>query len=687
MNNRQLKPFIYWSSILLLALCCMGAVTQVDWVTGIKNKPYVDIREYGAKPGGVFDNTSALNQSCARAAALGNGVVYFPQGNWYFGSSSTCTGTYMSFEGAGVSATILTLGAGVYLINDDVQWITFSFRNIRTTGGAGIIRNTFAGAFSNASKYDVVNFHFMNFTNAAISAESSDEPMWEISNGAMYGDPTVDTTMGIALKGDVSSVLINHITIQNCQVGVKFEGGGRAIVRDVNVTWTTASVGRTRVGLWLVPVVNAASSAFGLSVVNWSGGNEFIEDGDVRVLFADEGTGTYFGDRFWITTVSTGYIGGLSIAGNFAGAGNIETPVVYSYTPNIYASNFGPFVFAGGAPGLVLQYDAIVSPTTDANIGGNTFGPFQLQIFPGQAYQHFGLTNFQGTGELFDLGNEFVLQDYKQQFNAMTSSHVTPLQTWSLPAFSTSGGASFTTITDALGGDQGIEMTYLAGAGGVLAGSTVVPAKGIPVWLEFDLKAGSTSSLANITAVLQTNLGIVMERLITVPIAADGWRTYRLKWSAKDVTSVTALGSLFVNTDGQGAHATAGTVKIGRVKMYQSYEPMSGTHMLGRLAVGSSITNSPVTVAIDGDTGSIDTSSGIGGLKIKDQGNCTMVSGVCPSQTLGHTYGAAPICFGNSNGTGTLTGILKMPSTTTAVVPTSTINTDTAHINWVCLGQ
>lgn len=656
-------------------------------IVTLNNTPAHYVQWWGAKGDGATDNAGAVSATCASVATSSNSTVFFPEGNWYLASTPTCTGTFMSFRGAGVPSTNIILAAGAYVVDDDVQWINFSFRDIKVTGGAGVIRSRFTGAFSNASKYDVVNFLFFGFTKAAISAESSDEPMWEIRNGNFYGDPTVDTTMGVALRGDVSSVLLDHLTFQNTQVSVKFKPGGRAIVRDCNATWTVASVGRPRAGIWLVPS-DANAASLGVNVTNWSNGNEFIESGDVRALLADEGTGTYFGDRFWVTTASTGYIGGFSMAGNFAGAGNIQTPVVYSYTPNVFDSNFGPFVFAGGMANWILQFDSSVPITPPGNGNtGNTFGPFQMSIWPGQAFQHFEVSNLPGYGETVDPGNEFVLQDYHQQFSNMMASFVTPLQTVSLPSFAPSNGATLAPITDVLGGDQAVEVTYPGVSAGIVAGSNIVPAVGIPVWLEFDLKAGSASSLSIITAVLQTNVGIVMERLITVPAAADGWRTFRMKWVPTTLPGVTNLGSLFVNTNGQGLLPVAGKVQIGRVRMYQSWEPVSGAYFFGRTAFGSSITSAAITGILDGNTGTLDLSPGTGGLKIKDQGTCTMTAGLCSAQTLGHTYLSAPTCFGNSNGTGTLTGILSIPSTTTAVTPTSSINTDTAHVNWFCLGQ
>lgn len=75
-----------------------------------------------------------------------------------------------------------------------------------------------------------------------------------------------------------------------------------------------------------------------------------------------------------------------------------------------------------------------------------------------------------------------------------------------------------------------------------------------------------------------------------------------------------------------------------------------------------------------------------GRLKLSDQGVCTMVSGACSQQGFATPYNSAPVCFANWTGTGTLGGIIRLPSTTTYVTPQSTVNTDNAQVGWACLG-
>lgn len=73
-------------------------------------------------------------------------------------------------------------------------------------------------------------------------------------------------------------------------------------------------------------------------------------------------------------------------------------------------------------------------------------------------------------------------------------------------------------------------------------------------------------------------------------------------------------------------------------------------------------------------------------LALSDMGQCTMASGTCPAQSLASTYASAPRCL-TQYVSGTLTGLVTAPSTTTTVSPQSTVNTDNAVLSWFCFGN
>lgn len=67
--------------------------------------------------------------------------------------------------------------------------------------------------------------------------------------------------------------------------------------------------------------------------------------------------------------------------------------------------------------------------------------------------------------------------------------------------------------------------------------------------------------------------------------------------------------------------------------------------------------------------------------------SCLMTSGACTAQTFTAAFNFTPVCTCTWSGSGTLTGAIKCPATTTTVTPASTVGTDTAQISWICVGQ
>jgi hypothetical protein len=68
-------------------------------------------------------------------------------------------------------------------------------------------------------------------------------------------------------------------------------------------------------------------------------------------------------------------------------------------------------------------------------------------------------------------------------------------------------------------------------------------------------------------------------------------------------------------------------------------------------------------------------------------GTCTMASGECPAITFATAFKTTPACVVTWTGSGTLTGLLSSQRTTSGLQPKSSVNTDTAVVDWKCEGQ
>ena len=68
-------------------------------------------------------------------------------------------------------------------------------------------------------------------------------------------------------------------------------------------------------------------------------------------------------------------------------------------------------------------------------------------------------------------------------------------------------------------------------------------------------------------------------------------------------------------------------------------------------------------------------------------GTCTMTSGQCPAIVFASAYKTTPACVVTWTGTGTLTGFLSSQRTSSGLRPKSSVNSDTAVVDWKCQGQ
>jgi hypothetical protein len=67
-------------------------------------------------------------------------------------------------------------------------------------------------------------------------------------------------------------------------------------------------------------------------------------------------------------------------------------------------------------------------------------------------------------------------------------------------------------------------------------------------------------------------------------------------------------------------------------------------------------------------------------------GTCTMASGQCSAITFATAFKTTPTCVVTWTGTGTLTGLLSSQRSSSGLQPKSSVNSDTAVVDWKCQG-
>ena len=68
-------------------------------------------------------------------------------------------------------------------------------------------------------------------------------------------------------------------------------------------------------------------------------------------------------------------------------------------------------------------------------------------------------------------------------------------------------------------------------------------------------------------------------------------------------------------------------------------------------------------------------------------GTCTMSAGTCSAIVFATAYKTTPTCTVTWTGTGTLTGLLSSQRSASGLTPKSSVNSDTAVVDWKCQGN
>lgn len=155
-------------------------------------------------------------------------------------------------------------------------------------------------------------------------------------------------------------------------------------------------------------------------------------------------------------------------------------------------------------------------------------------------------------------------------------------------------------------------------------------------------------------------------------------------------TQLITLNWTATNTAGAIGHNVYYNKGLGIGRLNGSIIPAGTlTTNFNGVGVNDSAPSSPAAGPTQMSASGISAPTGIfyNSLRIGDQGSCTMTAGTCSVQSLSRTYTVAPNCIATWTGAGTLTGLVKVPSTTTTVTPASSVSTDTAVVNWVCFGN
>ena len=532
--------------------------------------PAINVRDHGALGDGQSDDTDAIHRAFSTSG--GGGTVYFPPGTYRYNGPGIDSPPSPSIFGASALSAKVLLGSDSYFLRRASFLENLVLSGLTFEGGKGVISHTYSGV-NVAGQFLVQNCQFHDYTECAISTDSSDMPYWRIANCIFNAQNTVDT-IGIALSPGTDQCVIESCSFIRNRIHIKARRGNNFhIARCDLLQFSTENSGGPRVAVWVVPDSIAVNAGTGLTVTGCKFGNENLLPGDMRILYADERGGNSNGTRYpELDADSTSYVAGQNIAFNaIYGTGSDSHPIIYSTTPNVRALHVHSNALEGGQPSYVVEFRT--PPSNPDRITANSvFGPF----IGGSATENslpFPASNVEGLAYWDDPQGLQQRANTIRNWTSGSSASFRELLAEGVAAF-VSDRAVTKSVADAFGGADAVQFT-MHGATSTLSHSLAVPfVAGMPMWVEFDVASPSDGTAASkfFVSVGDGASNYHWRRCIEVPSADMGWVSYAFAFTPR-TTGQTTTNVVFAAT---GESEVGQTVNIGRPRVYQSNERQLG---------------------------------------------------------------------------------------------------------------
>jgi hypothetical protein len=347
---------------------------------------------------------------------------------------------------------------------------------------------------------------------------------------------------------------------------------GRSVadgVMDNSTTLTSATAAFTAADVGLnVQVQNALSGGLPLITTIQS-----VNSATSVTLGATSSGGSQTGLSVYIGQ-STGFITQHSFAGStIAGIGSTP-PFIYTTANSVRACHYGHLTIFPNPPSPFFEYFA-PPPYHDINATISEFGPFYsdgLGKLPGQ---QMTLCNYALPGIHDD---EFgLIQTQRHTIpgaNAGLTSY-SNLVLLGINSFTANGSATLTPITDAIGGADAATLYIPTTGGGTdnIATSVAAIRAGVPLFVEMDVKAASSSPVSSLQVIIEETpfgTGSTFTSRIIVPETDGSWA--KRVWC--EIPAISFSGNMVIQFQ-TPAGATGTKINIGRVNVYQADGPLN----------------------------------------------------------------------------------------------------------------
>lgn len=541
----------------------------------------INVKQFGATGDGVTDDTSEIDAAWAWTSSRG-GHLFFPAGTYVYNGTGFTPGTGASpfIYGAGQGVTTIRLAANQYLLAVTSTLNSLVLKDLKILGGAGAVHSTYASD-NVAQVFSFRNVYFDGYTKAAVSHNSTDMPYW-LFEACVFRAANDTTTMGVALSGDTSGASFVNCAFLKNRVHVKLGGnapsaGPATYFYGCDFIRYSAYQGTPRTSIWVVPSPGGLTTyaGTGYTVTKCKFGKENLASQDFHVLYADQDSDTTDNATRWpvLDTASTGFVNHHHYRDcQFSGGTLDPAPAFITSTANdLYAFHLQDIAVQHAWPPYVVDF---LFPGTDSHRNRNSVIRMAARDFGANAnVAHFlpsanRICNVPDWARLEDPTDRVVYTDtqFTRTGGGDLAEFVDLLPGVQATDFTGFAGASLTGTTDVFGGVDAAEVTFTAGSRAYFNLTTAgLVQPGQPVWLEFDLAPGASAPLDDIQAQIIENSIVNVVRLCPVP---GVWRRFRIL-AVPRAQNFDTIVFLAPNT------STAGSVKVGRIRMYHAREPVS----------------------------------------------------------------------------------------------------------------
>lgn len=477
----------------------------------------------------------------------------------YDGSGIDPNTQHWKITGSGAEKTKITLAPESFFIKTNYPPNNIEFTGFHVVGGCGGLCFTNTGSLVGGRK-KIKNNKFENYTKCAISSAHNDMPYWDIEENIFSAASSIGT-MGVALGRNSDCSNINKNAFLKNEVHLKCRYSGKINIKDNDFLMFDKANTTGRVHIWLM---GQSATPIRAIIKDNKFGNENQLPTDYPVFIGVESStnGAIYEKfpEYSGATIDGGVYRLVFVGNDVMGATGFST-IIKCASRDLRSLIFDHNEFGGTFPALLVDMVQGADPRYCNWAVGSLVGEF-LNTYNVQ------ITNANNINISYrDDVHSAVNPNKAIIMTSLDSTLVAQLLSASITSFTTLSATKNPAI-DVSGGSDAVTFEQTATGGSIYSSVLNPTLDSRETWLEFDVdKSGIETPISLLTAYLTNEAGNVnyLTRIIDVS---------KITSKARIRIPVSVRASFRIRfTSG-----SAGSVRIGRVRCYQSQYPVEDVH-------------------------------------------------------------------------------------------------------------